>query len=143
MPRLCRHENPWVLSEEGESTKRSGTAGANVEVLMVVLSIRLFGFLLGSFLSGGAAYSYLLKEYKVANDLLTEDIYVCISRATQEHLATKETRCSSFIFQLTNKMVTDSAGLRYPPQQLRSELGGKDSGQEMKNGIVRENCTKV
>lgn len=37
---------------------------------------RLFGFLLGSFLSGGAAYSYLLKEYKISNDLLTEDIYV-------------------------------------------------------------------
>ncbi|KAH7270354.1 uncharacterized protein BKA55DRAFT_551411 [Fusarium redolens] len=36
----------------------------------------LFGFLLGSFLSGSAAYSYLLKEYKTANDLLTEDIYV-------------------------------------------------------------------
>ncbi|KAL4729849.1 hypothetical protein ACLX1H_001878 [Fusarium chlamydosporum] len=35
----------------------------------------LFGFLLGSFLSGSAAYSYLLKEYKTANDLLTEDIY--------------------------------------------------------------------
>lgn len=40
------------------------------------LATRLFGFLLGSFLSGSAAYSYLLKEYKTANDLLTEDIYV-------------------------------------------------------------------
>ncbi|EWG38018.1 hypothetical protein FVEG_01378 [Fusarium verticillioides 7600] len=36
----------------------------------------LFGFLLGSFLAGSASYSYLLKEYKIANDLLTEDIYV-------------------------------------------------------------------
>ena len=43
---------------------------------MMGFAIRLFGFLLGSFLSGGAAYSYLLKEYKTANDLLTEDIYV-------------------------------------------------------------------
>lgn len=47
---------------------------------MIDCAIRLFGFLLGSFLSGGAAYSYLLKEYKAANDLLTEDIYVCASR---------------------------------------------------------------
>lgn len=42
-----------------------------------LLTISLFGFLLGSFVSGGAAYSYLLKEYKISNDLLTEDIYVC------------------------------------------------------------------
>lgn len=43
--------------------------------------IRLFGFLLEASSGGGAAYSYLLKEYKAANDLLTEDIYV---RTTKE-----------------------------------------------------------
>ncbi|CAM1507243.1 Fc.00g068840.m01.CDS01 [Cosmosporella sp. VM-42] len=43
----------------------------------------LFGFLLGSFLSGGAAYSYLLKEYKAANDLLTEDIYTLQASVTR------------------------------------------------------------
>lgn len=37
---------------------------------------RLFGFLFGCVLSGGAVYSYLLQEYKASNDLLTEDIYV-------------------------------------------------------------------
>ncbi|KAH7359047.1 hypothetical protein B0T11DRAFT_285646 [Plectosphaerella cucumerina] len=35
----------------------------------------LFGFLLGSTLAGAGVYSYLLKEYKLSNDLLTEDIY--------------------------------------------------------------------
>jgi len=34
----------------------------------------LFGFLLGSTVSGAAAYFYLLEEYKVSNELLTEDI---------------------------------------------------------------------
>ncbi|KAF4453415.1 lipoprotein leucine-zipper domain-containing protein [Fusarium austroafricanum] len=43
----------------------------------------LFGFLLGSFLSGSAAYSYLLKEYKTANDLLTEDIYTLQASVTR------------------------------------------------------------
>ncbi|KAH6899001.1 hypothetical protein B0T10DRAFT_474252 [Thelonectria olida] len=43
----------------------------------------LFGFLLGSFLSGGAAYSYLVKEYKIANDLLTEDIYTLQASVTR------------------------------------------------------------
>jgi hypothetical protein len=37
---------------------------------------RIFGFLLGSTISGAAAYSYLLQEYKVSNELLTEDIEV-------------------------------------------------------------------
>lgn len=41
---------------------------------MCVTSI--FGFLLGSVLSGGAMYYYVVDEYKVSNELLTEDIYV-------------------------------------------------------------------
>ncbi|KAI9687413.1 MAG: hypothetical protein M1820_010450 [Bogoriella megaspora] len=35
----------------------------------------LFGFLLGSFVSGGGLYYYVLSEYKVSNELLTEDIF--------------------------------------------------------------------
>ncbi|TGZ82434.1 hypothetical protein EX30DRAFT_370539 [Ascodesmis nigricans] len=34
----------------------------------------LFGFLLGSTVAGGLAYYYIYDEYKVANELLTEDI---------------------------------------------------------------------
>jgi len=37
---------------------------------------RLFGFLFGSTLAGGAMYYYVLEEYKVSNEMLTEDIYV-------------------------------------------------------------------
>ncbi|KXL44609.1 hypothetical protein M433DRAFT_135046 [Acidomyces richmondensis BFW] len=35
----------------------------------------LFGFLLGSILAGGGLYYYIIEEYKVSNELLTEDIY--------------------------------------------------------------------
>ncbi|TKA44340.1 hypothetical protein B0A54_05083 [Friedmanniomyces endolithicus] len=35
----------------------------------------LFGFLLGSVLAGGGLYYYVIDEYKVSNELLTEDIY--------------------------------------------------------------------
>lgn len=37
---------------------------------------RLFGFFLGSTLAGAGTYYYVLEEYKVSNELLTEDIYV-------------------------------------------------------------------
>lgn len=46
---------------------------------------RLFGFLFGSVLSGGAVYSYLVQEYKTSNDLLTEDIYVSLSVLSMWH----------------------------------------------------------
>jgi len=37
---------------------------------------RLFGFLLGSTLAGASVYYYILEEYKISNEMLTEDIYV-------------------------------------------------------------------
>ncbi len=38
---------------------------------------RLFGFLLGSTAAGASVYYYILEEYKISNEMLTEDIYVC------------------------------------------------------------------
>ncbi|KAM0274905.1 hypothetical protein ACHAQH_007757 [Verticillium albo-atrum] len=35
----------------------------------------LLGFFAGSSLAGAGVYSYLVKEYKLSNELLTEDIY--------------------------------------------------------------------
>lgn len=43
---------------------------------------RLFGFFLGSSLTGAGVYYYVLEEYRVANELLTEDIYVCCFPST-------------------------------------------------------------
>ena len=37
---------------------------------------RLFGFFFGSTLTGAGIYYYVLDEYKLSNELLTEDIYV-------------------------------------------------------------------
>ena len=37
---------------------------------------RLFGFLLGATASGAGMYYYVIDEYRVSNQLLTEDIYV-------------------------------------------------------------------
>ncbi|KAJ5031010.1 hypothetical protein J3E73DRAFT_263382 [Bipolaris maydis] len=36
---------------------------------------RLFGFLLGATTSGAGMYYYVIDEYRVSNQLLTEDIY--------------------------------------------------------------------
>ncbi|KAK5987591.1 hypothetical protein PT974_11723 [Cladobotryum mycophilum] len=49
----------------------------------------LFGFLFGTALSGSAVYSYLVKEYRAANDLLTEDIYTL---QTSVHLLTNHVK---------------------------------------------------
>ena len=43
-------------------------------MMFVILSV--FGFLLGSTLAGLATWYYIMEEYRVSNELLTEDIYV-------------------------------------------------------------------
>ncbi|CUS13875.1 unnamed protein product [Tuber aestivum] len=54
----------------------SGTAPGAIPKKRPIGAFRggLFGFLLGSTVSGGAAYFYLLEEYRVSNELLTEDV---------------------------------------------------------------------
>lgn len=37
---------------------------------------RLFGFLLGATTAAGGMYYYVIDEYRISNELLTEDIYV-------------------------------------------------------------------
>ncbi|KAL9130858.1 MAG: hypothetical protein Q9217_001059 [Psora testacea] len=36
----------------------------------------IFGFLLGSVVAGAGTFYYVMEEYRVSNELLTEDIYV-------------------------------------------------------------------
>ncbi|KAM0716151.1 hypothetical protein Q7P37_008665 [Cladosporium fusiforme] len=38
-------------------------------------AVQIFGFLLGSTISGSALYYYVVDEYKVSNELLSEDVY--------------------------------------------------------------------
>lgn len=39
----------------------------------------IFGFLSGAVAAGAATYYYILGDYRLSNDMLTEDIYVCSS----------------------------------------------------------------
>ncbi|KAK8139833.1 hypothetical protein PG984_000956 [Apiospora sp. TS-2023a] len=55
----------------------------------------LFGFLLGSTLTGGSVYTYVLQEYKASNELLTEDIYG-LQAACQ--------RLNKYVHELEDKM---------------------------------------
>jgi hypothetical protein len=82
----------------------------------------LFGFLLGCTLSGGSVYGYLLKEYKTANDLLSEDIYV---RGLME-TPTPPTNASPIV---TRRRIESQANIALPgsansgvsPEHLRSD----------------------
>ncbi|KAE9381776.1 hypothetical protein N431DRAFT_393342 [Stipitochalara longipes BDJ] len=59
------------------SSRRLADAAVPLPVRKPVGAFRggLFGFLLGSTLAGSGVYYYILEEYKVSNELLTEDIY--------------------------------------------------------------------
>lgn len=56
-------------------------------VLISCALCSLFGFLLGSTLAGASVYYYILEEYKVSNEMLTEDIYVRASLLYQHSKA--------------------------------------------------------
>ncbi|KAK4540860.1 hypothetical protein LTR36_008802 [Oleoguttula mirabilis] len=69
-----------TISQEAQrsfQTSRRLLAEAVVTTRRPVGAFRgtLFGFLLGSTLAGGGLYYYVIDEYKVSNELLTEDIY--------------------------------------------------------------------
>lgn len=54
----------------------SSTRMANKAEILWLTHDRLFGFLLGATASGAGMYYYVIDEYRVSNQLLTEDIYV-------------------------------------------------------------------
>lgn len=45
----------------------------------------LFGFFFGSTLTGAAIYYYVLDEYKLSNELLTNDIYALQAAVHRVH----------------------------------------------------------
>ncbi|KAL2154334.1 hypothetical protein VTH82DRAFT_3010 [Thermothelomyces myriococcoides] len=55
----------------------------------------LFGFFLGSSLTAGGVYYYAIQDYKVSNELLTEDIYA-LQHAVE--------RLSTYVTTLEEKM---------------------------------------
>lgn len=70
--------NPLARSEAGASKPLSSL----VQLLQFLADsyllspYRIFGFLLGTTLASAGTYYYILDEYRVSNELLTEDIYV-------------------------------------------------------------------
>ncbi|KAI9673963.1 MAG: hypothetical protein M1817_002169 [Caeruleum heppii] len=76
--------SPLLRSIRAEQSRAFQTGRTLMETPAAALPIRkpvgafrggLFGFLLGSTAAGAAVYYYILEEYKVSNELLTEDIY--------------------------------------------------------------------
>ncbi|PVI06945.1 hypothetical protein DM02DRAFT_609314, partial [Periconia macrospinosa] len=57
----------------------------------------LFGFLLGSTTAGAGMYYYVIDEYRVSNELLTEDIYALQSavQRIETYVKTLEERVDS------------------------------------------------
>ncbi|KAL8938919.1 MAG: hypothetical protein Q9216_003639 [Gyalolechia sp. 2 TL-2023] len=45
----------------------------------------MFGFLLGTTLAGAGTYYYILDDYRVSNELLTEDIYALQAAVQRLH----------------------------------------------------------
>ncbi|OAP65286.1 hypothetical protein AYL99_01258 [Fonsecaea erecta] len=90
---------PQFQSRTFQSTSRrfqeAGAAAVPVKKPMGAFRGGLFGFLLGSTLAGASVYYYILEEYKVSNELLTEDIYA-LQAAVQ--------RIHSYVTELENKM---------------------------------------
>ncbi|KAH8704796.1 hypothetical protein BGW36DRAFT_268491, partial [Talaromyces proteolyticus] len=54
-----------------------------------------FGFLLGSVAAGASVYYYVLKEYRVSNEMLTDDIYA-LQSASQ--------KLNSYITEMETKL---------------------------------------
>lgn len=74
--------------------------------------LSLFGFLLGSTGAGAAVYYYILEEYRVSNELLTEDIYVRTNSEIQNPSLTRfqalqaaVQRTESYVRSLEESMV--------------------------------------
>ena len=49
-----------------------------VSKVFLLISTSVFGFLAGSVAAGGLVYYYILTEYRLANETLSEDISVCV-----------------------------------------------------------------
>jgi len=73
-----------VMTSSRFAVQRSFSAGKRLGAEAVVAPVKkpvgafrggLFGFLLGTAGTGAGMYYYVLDEYKVSNELLTEDIY--------------------------------------------------------------------
>ena len=105
-------------TKHGTCGSRTATRETNEHVY------RLFGFLLGSTLAGASVYYYILEEYKVSNELLTEDIYVCCHPSPQPQ---KNANCL-----LHDSILTMQQALQAAVQRIHSYV------TELENKILQQ-----
>ncbi|KAK2790119.1 hypothetical protein FQN53_000359 [Emmonsiellopsis sp. PD_33] len=88
---------PLSTSSRLLNTADAAAAGQALPAQKPVGAFRggLFGFLFGSAAAGTAVYYYILEEYRVSNEMLTEDIYA-LQAATQ--------RLNSYVMDLEGKL---------------------------------------
>ncbi|KAL1877193.1 hypothetical protein Plec18167_004881 [Paecilomyces lecythidis] len=81
-PAICARLSPRAFST---SSARFNAGSAPLPARKPVGAFRggLFGFLFGSVLAGASVYYYILGEYRVSNEMLTEDIFA-LQGATQK-----------------------------------------------------------
>ena len=85
------------------------------------------GFLLGSVMAGSGLYYYVIEDYKVSNDLLTEDIYV-----RRDLLVDR--LCKNI--RLTRRIEPGPANGGSAPGRLCQESRGGEKDEEMRLSIA-------
>ena len=101
---------------------------------------RLLGFFLGSTLTGAGVYYYVLEEYKVSNELLTEDIYVrlwiSLPYFGNPHRLSGfdilPTNCGNSLPSVANPLHTEPTSIRTTRTHIRPRIRGQDcpAGEE-------------
>jgi hypothetical protein len=71
----CEVYGSFLQLEKWQWTSKEGVIAVRVENLLTNFD-SMFGFLLGATSAGAGMYYYVIDEYRVSNELLTEDIYV-------------------------------------------------------------------
>jgi hypothetical protein len=66
----------WLVRGRSEDKEEHMRGSRRTNRRTWLIHNRLFGFLLGATTSGAGMYYYVIDEYRVSNQLLTEDIYV-------------------------------------------------------------------
>ncbi|MDI1489785.1 MAG: hypothetical protein OHK93_000983 [Ramalina farinacea] len=70
------HRSPPILDTATTSAPLSSAAPRTTSKPVGAFRGGIFGFLLGAVCAGAGTFYYVMEEYRVSNELLTEDIYV-------------------------------------------------------------------
>lgn len=147
----CRSRSLSELSEEGKSFSHArtvpqsghmphtsnGTRGLRLASPDTDCDLtRLFGFLLGSTLAGASVYYYILEEYKVSNELLTEDIYVGCNLSLAWNSTSGDRECLSYENATDNLAGPTSCGAAHPLLCHRAREQNATATEKVKSSIL-------